>query len=60
VSLDRFLTKEEKWWHANFPSKFARVEADKAVDTLPASDSMEKHIDVWISAYKRAGGRTRW
>lgn len=39
-----------------YPTRAAREAADKAIDALPDSESMARHIAVWVDAYRAAGG----
>lgn len=41
-----------------FPSKAGRDAADAAVDALPVTDSMARHIDVWEEAYLVVAGKS--
>ena len=41
-----------------FPSKAGRDAADAAVDALPVTDSMARHIDVWEVTYLAAVGKS--
>jgi hypothetical protein len=47
-----------RWFHQHFPSKFARDRADEAIDQLDPSEPMTTFLDVWLVAYKKAGGKT--
>lgn len=47
---------EERWFAARFPTVHARETADKAIDNL-GDEKMSKYIDVWLAAYRAAGGR---
>jgi hypothetical protein len=49
--------KDREWFRHRFPSAHARYKADKAVDALPNTASMATHVDVWIAAYRAAGGK---
>ena len=48
---------EAAWWRENFPGAEARKVADAAVDALDVNEPMTKFIDVWLAAYKAAGGK---
>lgn len=44
-------TVEQRW-----PTRHARDAADKAIDALPETAPMTEYIDVWLAAYRSAGG----
>ena len=48
--------KDIAFFRKRFPTKKARIAADKAVDALASSEPMTKFTDTWILAYRRAGG----
>ena len=41
-----------------YPTKGVWDLADKAVDELPFTETMQKHIAVWEAAYFAAGGKS--
>jgi hypothetical protein len=48
--------KDREKLRKRFPTKKARIVADKAVDALASTESMSRFTDVWIAAYRAAGG----
>lgn len=48
---------DEAWFTKHFPSPGARDKADRATDALSPTQPMVDYIDVWIAAYKAAGGK---
>jgi hypothetical protein len=53
------VNKDEKALLKLFPTRQAWAAADKAADALPPSATMQQHIDTWLAAYKKAGGKTK-
>jgi hypothetical protein len=50
------LTFDEKWVARHFPTKAARMAADRAADKLDVHKTMAEHLDVWLAEYFRNGG----
>lgn len=50
------LTDEQRFAKL-FPTRAARDAADEAVDTLSPREPMTAHVDAWVKAYVKAGGR---
>jgi hypothetical protein len=49
--------QDAKRLRKRYPTAAARFAADKAVDDLPETAPMTTHIDAWIAAYRKAGGK---
>lgn len=47
-----------QWVAERFPTASAREVADRAIDALPNDCSVADHLDVWVRAYLKAGGKT--
>lgn len=56
------LSAPRKEWKVEerFLTKRARDEADKAIDALSVEEPMTVYIDVWLAAYRAAGGIEKW
>jgi hypothetical protein len=50
------LEKDARAMKERFPTARAREAADRAVDELPVTEPMTRFVDVWLEAYRAAGG----
>jgi hypothetical protein len=51
--------KDREKLRRRFPTLHARQAADKLVDKLPVSAPMSTYTDVWLAAYRSAGGKEK-
>lgn len=50
------VSKDDNYVERRFPTKAARKIADEAIDKLDEHEDMRTYLDVWLAAYRKAGG----